>query len=288
MKRLICGVILLGSILGVESAYAWGGLGHRTIARIAEKHLTPEAASQIDKYLDKSIVDVSLWMDRTASWTRKRKGHIPGWTQTSTWHTVTVEADNTPSEKRSPAGGGALYPNLKQCVENLKNYKNLTDSAVVVNLKCVVHMVGDMHCPTHIYYTEYPNWYTHPKPKDPNEKRIIARDRIPVYYEGKRYTYHSFWDNQAVRDIYPEYESDYELFSKAFDKYSPKKFAKLSKGTIEDWVADSAKNCRQVYKSVEAGDKLDIDFVLSYKKLTQLQCQKAGYRLARILNECFK
>ena len=130
----------------VQESYAWGGWAHKLIAIIAETHLTPEAREKTEKYLGSPIYDHASWMDRVPVWT---KNHIPGWEQTSWWHMCTVDKVGKKrfaiSDKRASSGDGDLYPNLVQCVENLKNYRNLTDSAVVVNLKCVVHMVGDMH-----------------------------------------------------------------------------------------------------------------------------------------------
>ena len=286
MRLKITILSLLMAALSVQTTLAWGGLGHRTVASIAEKHLTPEAKAATQKYLNASLPSVAVWMDRTASWTKKSKSHIPGWEQTSTWHTLVVDEKHRVSDVRTPKGSGNLVPSVKMCYENLKNYRNLTDSAVVVNLKCLVHMMGDMHCPTHFYFLEFPDCF--PGPKGPNGKRTPARDRINVYYNDKKMTYHSFWDGPAIAAIYPEHKSDYKFYTEAFDKASAKQKAKFCKGTIDDWVHDSAKNCRPVYNNVVAGDTLDRDFILSYSKLTQRQCLKAGCRLAYLLNECFK
>ena len=286
MKKILFPLIVALTIVSTQSASAWGVLGHRTIAAIAEKHLTPEAKAATEKYLKASLPSVALWMDRTASWTKKRKGHIPGYEQTSTWHTLVVDERYRVSSVQTPKGSGNLVPSLKMCVENLKNYRNLTDSAVVVNLKCIVHMVGDMHCPTHIYYLEFPDCFQ--SPKDANGKRTPARDRMNVYYNDKKMTYHSFWDGVGITQIYPEHSKDYNYYAKAFDKGSAKQKAKFCKGDINDWVHVSAKSCRPVYNNVKAGDHLDRDFILSFSKNTQRQCLKAGCRLAHILNECFK
>ena len=286
MKKIVVLLVSVAAICLAERASAWGVLGHRTIACIAEKHLTPEAKAATEKYLNASLPSVALWMDRTASWTKKRKGHIPGYEQTSTWHTLVVDEKYRVSKEQTPKGSGNLVPNLTKCIENLKNYRNLTDSAVVVNLKCVVHMMGDMHCPTHIYFLEFPDCFQ--SPKDANGKRTPARDRMTVYYDGKKMTYHSFWDGVGITQIYPEHSKDYKYYANAFDKGSAKQKAKFCKGDIDAWVHDSAKNCRPVYNNVKAGDELNRDFVLSYSKMTQRQCLKAGCRLAYILNECFK
>ena len=183
MKKLLL-ISVCALVLCVYEAEAWGVLGHRAIAEIAEQNLTPEAKSATKKYLNASLPEVALWMDRTASWTKKRKGHIPGWELTSVWHTLVVDEKYRVSSKTTPKGSGKLVPALKMCIDNLKNYRNLTDSAVVVNLKCVVHMMGDMHCPTHIYYLEFPDCFR--GEKDANGKRTPARDRIPVYFNDKK------------------------------------------------------------------------------------------------------
>lgn len=285
MKKLLL-ISICALMLCVHEAEAWGVLGHRAIAEIAEQNLTPEAKSATKKYLNASLPEVALWMDRTASWTKKRKGHIPGWELTSVWHTLVVDEKYRVSSKTTPKGSGKLVPALKMCIDNLKNYRNLTDSAVVVNLKCVVHMMGDMHCPTHIYYLEFPDCFR--GEKDANGKRTPARDRIPVYFNDKKMTYHSFWDGVGITQIYPEHSKDYKFFAEKFGKASAKQKAKACKGGIDDWVYDSAKSCRPVYNNVKAGDHLDRDFILSHSKMTQKQCLKAGCRLAYVLNECFK
>ena len=271
-----------------HSALAWGGLGHRLVAAIADSHLKPEVKERVDGYLGSTIVCEATWMDRTAFWTRKYKSHLPGWEQTSYWHTYAVNPDFTPSDKRAASGGGDMLPNLKQCVENLKNYRNLTDSAVVVNIKCVVHMIGDMHCPGHIYYTEFPDCFARPKNPATGEKGYRARDRQILYYNGKKMNYHSYWDGVALTDIFPEYKSNVEDYRMAFDRTTAGKRKKICKGTIEDWATDSAKASRPIYEWLKEGDYIDRNFVLEHKDLTKQQCVKAGCRLAHILNECFK
>lgn len=286
MKKLIAILVTVAAICSVQSASAWAVLGHKTVAQIAENNLTPEAKAAVQKYLNASLPSVSVWMDLTASWNKKRKNYIPGWNQTSVWHTLVVDKKYRVSPVQTPNGSGKLVPGLKMCVENLKNYKKLTDSAVVVNLKCVIHMLGDMHCPTHIYYLEFPDCFR--SEKDANGKRRPARDRMPVYYKGRKMTYHAFWDGVGIMAIYPEHYKDYEYYANAIDKASPRQKAKFCKGGIDDWVHDSAKNCRPVYDKVKAGDELDRDFILSYSKMTKMQVLKGGCRLAHILNECFK
>jgi hypothetical protein len=65
-------VSLLTLLLILETAtpaWAWGTLGHRLIARVAEKHLTPEAKAAIAAILEpnESLADASLWPDKLSN-----------------------------------------------------------------------------------------------------------------------------------------------------------------------------------------------------------------------------
>ena len=287
MKKLLTFTLAITALLSVQTANAWGGWAHRLVAYIAESHLTPEAKATAEKYLGSSIVDHATWMDKVPLW--KKKNRIPGWEQTSWWHMCTVDKVGKNkyaiSDKRSYKGDGDLYPNLVQCVENLKNYRNLTDSAVVINLKCILHMVGDMHCPSHIYYTEFEDCFAR---RTPEGKYIRRHDQMKITYNGKSTTSHRVWDGMSIREIWPEYGTELELFRVALDKTSPKKREKMCKGSIEEWVLQNAKDIRYIYDDITPGVAIDRKYLLDNQKLSKQQCLRAAYRLAHILNECLK
>jgi hypothetical protein len=66
---------------------AWGRLGHRVIARLTEKHLTPEAKAGVAALLEsgESMADASLWAD-------DNRGRLP---HTAPWHYVEVPLDES-------------------------------------------------------------------------------------------------------------------------------------------------------------------------------------------------
>lgn len=284
MKRLLILIFALLTFTSQE-VMAWGGWAHKLIATIAETHLTPEAKAQTEKYLGSPIYDHATWMDRVPVW---NKNHIPGWEQTSWWHMTTVDkvrkGKYSISDKRAGNGDGDLVPNLIKCVENLKNYRSLTDSAVMINLKCVIHMVGDMHCPCHIYYTEFEDCFA----RKIGGKRYRRHDLMYIYYNGEKTTNHKVWDVMSLREIWPELGADYEKFRIALDTLPAKQREKMCKGTIEEWVLQNAKECRYIYDDITPNCKIDRQYLLDNQKLSKQQCQRASYRLAHILNECFK
>lgn len=285
MRKIILTFAVVAMSLCVHSAYAWGGWAHNFITYTAEQHLDKDVKAKIEKYLGSSMIDHCSWMDQIRKPVRNKKHpqhqyHL-AWAHTLAWHMITVDENLQISNKRAYNNDGDLLPNLKVCIENLKNHRNLTDSAVVVNLKCVIHMVEDMHCPCHVYYTEFPDCF-----RKPGEK--YRWDLFKVEYEGEPTTNHKVWDGLSILALYPEYNESYEKFAAKLDNLSPKRQRKVCEGTIEEWALESAKDCRVIYDWIKPNDKLTRDFLLKHRKLTIQQYHRAAYRLAHVLNECMK
>jgi hypothetical protein len=76
---------LLVIVQTATPAWAWGRLGHRVIARLTDKHLTPEAKAAVAELLGpgESLADASTWADDY------RRQH---W-NTAPWHYVDVPLD---------------------------------------------------------------------------------------------------------------------------------------------------------------------------------------------------
>lgn len=285
MKKVFAVALIASMLFCVQSASAWGAWAHRFITYTADKYLDADVRSTIEGYLGSSMVDHCKWMDQLRKPIRHKEHpqheySLP-WAPTLAWHMITVDEALQLSDKRAYNNDGDLLPNLKICMENLKNHRNLTDSAVVVNLKCVIHMVQDMHCPSHIYYTEFPDCFRKPGVK-------YRWDCFAIKWNGDKYTYHGLWDGRSLLEQHPEFGEDYEKFRLAFDILSPKKRAKICEGTIEDWALETAKDCRVIYNWAKPNDSLDRSFVMKHRKLPVQQYQRASYRLAHVLNECMK
>lgn len=285
MKRIIIASIFVIALTSAYDASAWGLWAHQFIAHTAEQYLTPEVKSKVEKYLGSSMVEHCSWMDQLRRPIRhpehpEHEYSLP-WAPTLAWHMITVDENLQLSDKRAYNNDGDLLPNLKICMENLKNHRNLTDSAVVVNLKCVIHMVQDMHCPSHIYYTEFPDCFRKPGVR-------YRWDCFNIEWNGEKYTYHGVWDGRSLLEQYPEYGEDFDKFRAKFDVLSPKKRAKICEGTIEDWALETAKDCRVIYEWAKPNDELDRAFVLKHRRLPVQQYQRASYRLAHVLNEVMK
>src|SRR5262249_45257409 len=78
-------VLSLASVILSQSAapaWAWGRLGHRAIAKLAERHLTDQAKAEIKALLEpgEALADASTWADEV----RGKMRH------TAPWHYVDV------------------------------------------------------------------------------------------------------------------------------------------------------------------------------------------------------
>jgi hypothetical protein len=153
-------------------------------------------------------------------------------------------------------------------------YKRLDDSTIIVNLKLLVHMVGDMHCPSHCMYDADPN---------PQFKRFS------IFYKGKKVHWHKFWDSSASTYFHKGWTcQDYQ---KNLDKLSPKQIAKICKGTPEQWAKQNGKDMREPYSLLIRHTELDempSENVARMVEIVDLQILRGAYRLAYVINDIFK
>ena len=77
-RKLSILILALVAILGVQSAKAWGGFGHSAIAYVAEQHLTPQAKSEVRRYLKHTLPWYASWMDHWRA--------VPPFHPTNAWH----------------------------------------------------------------------------------------------------------------------------------------------------------------------------------------------------------
>ena len=247
-------------ILCFDSAFGWGKMGHDAIAYIAECHLTPKAKKTIEKYIGTSIVHYASWMDAYR--------FEPQYAHTSLWHTAWVDENDEYDPTRKPDGNA--IKGIEDTMELLRDYKSLDDSTVVVSIKYLVHLVGDMHCPAHIKYTTHNTKYD-----------VLFEDK---YHKPHKFPIHSVWDNEiiTVSRIWSVSEWADEL-----DRLPKSDKQAIAAGTPRDWLHDAAVCCEVQFEWAKPDARLGQDFLNKALPLVESQIRKAGYRLARLLNGLF-
>ena len=246
-------------ILCFDSAFGWGKMGHDAIAYIAECHLTPKAKKTIEKYIGTSIVHYASWM---AAYRFE-----PQYAHTSLWHTAWVDDNDEYDPTRKPDGNA--IKGIEDTMELLRDYKSLDDSTVVVSIKYLVHLVGDMHCPTHVKY--------------PGIKGFN------IYVDGRKLNYHGVWDSYVL-DCNVRWSG--MEFQHILDRCTKREIKAITAGSVRDWFHDCAVYCRQIYVLAQPDQQFkspDVweDFLNPALPIAERQILYAGYRLAHVLNELF-
>jgi hypothetical protein len=236
-----------------QSAGAWGSNHHDAIAYIAEQHLTPKAKKNIARYLDHSIVYYS--------WTMDKLRNTDEYSNVEHVYYVDDELNHTGSPKE---GKTDCVTELKLAIERLSDYRTLSDSLVRLNLNYIIHITGDMHCPSHVKY--------------PGVKSGRAN------FGGREISYHAMWDSGVLANLH---EWGFVEWGYAMDSYSEKEFAEISSGNPDTWLVESAIDCRVIYDWQRDDETYDRQFVFDTHKLPEQQLVKAAYRLAAILNGLF-
>lgn len=262
--------LMLAALLAFipETASAWGSRAHAAIAYIAEQHMTPKAKKTVNEILDgKSLVYYASWMDTYKPYMLIKYTDKNGNEKTRTIpHTFKVTMELTP--RHDPPHEGVYT--LNEAVANLRDYKNISDSLRLVSMQILAHLVGDIHCPGHVKYAD-------------GRDREIGHD-IPVTFYGNPYSYHRLWDDVFVDKFCPG-KSWTDLAYMA-DRASRKEIKEIQSGTIEDWAQDIIDSTKDIWY-VQEGDELGLEYVTKYRDLAYRQIERAGLRLAKLLNDLF-
>ena len=71
------------------------------------------------------------------------------------------------------------------------------------------------------------------------------------------------------------------------DVLSKKEIQTIQSGAVTDWMYESRALCEDVYANTSVGDNLGYKYMYRYVNVSRKQLQKAGLRLASILNEIY-
>ena len=264
MKNRILAVVLsLVAIMSVQNVMAWGGWGHHISTYIAEKHLTPEAREKCQHYLKHRLPHYSSWQDY---WR-----HSDPFKDITYWHSSYINKKKKVIGHKGIITREATYQ-IERIVKEMENgkYHNLSDSLVAVNLKLLIHMVPDMHCPSHIVHSKEYGLKGH-----------------SLLVKGKKFNRHKVWDS-SPQLLHPKWKAD--RFVKAYDTYSEKQIKKIVKGTPTKWTIQNSKKMIATYSYWEKGDeftKLSKEQRQKMDDIVHEQLAYGGYRLANILNMIF-
>ena len=235
----------------------WGPTGHRTIGAIAQKHLNKKTNKEIEKILQgESLAMVSTYGDEIKSDSRYKKF--------DTWHYVNFPFDTKYKDsKKNPKGD--IVMGINYCISILRN-NNSSEDDKNFYLKFLVHLIGDLHQPLHVGRAD-----------------DRGGNDIKVKWFYKNSNLHRVWDS----DMIESWNMSYTELALNTQKMSNQQVNEIKRGDILDWTYESQKLAQKVYNSAKNGDKLSYKYSYENFSTVRKQIQKAGIRLAKILNDIY-
>jgi len=256
LSYLFTALFLLTSYSNASNYY-WSATGHRVVGKIADDYLNGKARREIKKLLKrKSLAFVSTYADEIKSDKRYNKFY--------TWHYINMPLDsNYENSEKNPSDD--LVSGINHCVSIIKD-KNASDDDKAFYLKLLIHLIGDLHQPMHIGLAE---------DKGGNDFKV------QWFYNDTNL--HRVWDSQMI----DKYDMSYNELAENADILDRKQVKAIQEGTIVDWVNETHELTRKVYANVKPDENLRYRYSYENFETVRTQLQKAGIRLAKVLNDLF-
>jgi hypothetical protein len=281
MFRPLIAAVLLGS---ATPALAWGDYAHRLIAGIATANMTPAARAEVRRILARgaavdtptcpigSLSDASVWPDCV-------RGLGDRFAFSAAWHYQNIDVCRPFDAAAKCPDGNCVTAQIPRQLAIAADRK-ASPAARAQALAFVVHFVGDMHQPLHI-----------------GDKHDRGGNDVVAAYGAKapaRMNLHRIWDSDLAERALTE--------PPAITPWAtgPRQRRSLGAGSVADSVAGWARESWDLSRTTAypelkdypdtcpAGSKvrarIDEDYVKTATPALRRQVERAGVRLAMLLN----
>ena len=253
----VLATLLVTMMLCAAPAFAWGPLGHRIVARLAEAQLTPQARKEALKLLAlrgaRHLSDVSVWADDL------RDSDPALFKQTKRLHFVNFHSrDCIYDRPRDCRHGECVVAAIKKYSAILANRRN-SPAERAEALAFVVHFVADVHQPLHAGY-----------------RHDAGGNDYQVRWHGRGTNLHKVWDSLML-------DSTHLSAAQYARKLRIESTPVATGGTPAEWAEESCRIDRDdgVYPSSRIiGDA----YVQRGLPIAERRLRQAGARLAALLN----
>ena len=304
MRQSLFALYLL-LVLVPAPAFAWGGKGHRFVARIAFRYLDDRTQNLLSGILagdtDTSCASATTLEDKMACVSTWADDVRRDRTQTANWHFTDIsiidESFDTARDCRpTPKGDCSILAISRFRALMVDNSATPLQRAEA--LKFLIHFIGDLHQPLH----------------DADDSDLGGNSKHVTWFGEKTNTafktdwnLHSVWDEAIIAHAgkdEPTYLTDLVADLPAFQLPLTIDLAKLQAGSVVSWANDGHDIARDhSYGTLPAqdpndpvtvsGDKtfrfhLADEYHTANEPLVQQQLRLGGIRLARVLRETLR
>jgi len=241
---------------------SWGYEGHYAVAAIAENHLTPNAKAAVKNLLGrKTMADVSSFADDLRS--------DPAYASTKDLHYLNIPLGNSYEQFSvlvKNSRNENIYTGIAGCINELKD-PNSSKSKKEFALELLIHFVGDAHQPMHVSRAE--------------DK---GGNATSVTFLGGGTNLHSLWDSGLL----DHQKINYKDLAAKYDAATPEQIKKWQSDNIMVWLWESYQITTILYKEAEDNPNFDEKYYQDHLPILKNRIEKAGIRLAGILNDIYK
>lgn len=263
----LASLLIPAILLPTSPAVAWGPEGHNVVATIAESLLSDHVRTRVHEILQsgESLAAVSSWADQVRSAHR----------ETAPWHYVDIPINRPGLDMaRDCADGNCVIARLEAFARVLSS-RNASANDRREALMFLVHFVGDMHQPLHC--------------SDNNDE---GGNKLQTMFFGQPVNMHRVWDSALLERMDPEEKLTPDLQ----EAITAGNIADWSKGSVADWANESHSVAQDVvYGKIPGGipaeghaAELGEAYAAAATPVVQIQLEKAGVRLAAVLNRALK
>jgi hypothetical protein len=263
--RTLIVLTLAASMLASSAteAFAWGPVGHRASAMIAEFRLSREARAAILELLEpgESLADASTWADEIRGERR----------ETGSWHYVNVPITEKAYSPRDCTKGACVVSKIEHYRQVLAD-KSATKLQRREALRYLVHFIQDIHQPLHV--------------GDRNDK---GGNGLQLQYNRRQANMHQIWDSGLIRG-----ENEVSLARELTSKLNTEDAEKwAAEDSVEAWANESLEAARDAYinnengEPLRQGDRIGQAYTERQRPMAHRRISQAGIRTAAVLNGIF-
>ena len=269
MKNIFRNLIVIAAMALITiPSFGWGRRVHATIAYIAEQHLTPRAKKAVDEILEgKTMAYYASWLD-----------YYRAEMQITYTENGVVYPRNMPHSFKVDENCKVFAQDhqealdiIGESMELLKDWKNADPKMRLGAMQCIIHLVGDIHCPGHV---KFPDGRAGDGP---------GQGKYEVTFFGKKTSMHTVWDSMVIDHIC---EGSVMELAAAVDNASRKEIKEIQAGGLYDWGQDIADRVKTVWP-LEPGTAVGKEYCHQVSDVALDMVRRAGLRLAKVLNDTF-
>ncbi|MBQ0080374.1 MAG: hypothetical protein KBS95_02340 [Alistipes sp.] len=282
MKKIIIVICFVFAVIPATKLRAWDRGIHSGIVALAEANLTQTAKKNLRSYFNnESLVLWAQWTDDL----EQCKGHE----QLRNYHNValTTKGAIMPIKKAAKSKNKFLktalaMEGLEKSLKELSSYKTL-DAEKVRELVCMVMTIlADIHCPSHYIFD-----------------KMTEDDLRPEYYRDNNTKPENFlrlWEAGAFQANFSVWRA--REYVHQLSRLTQEQINETVSGSLKSWIEKNARNYANLSSYVKNHPIMlkkqyrlkSSDYRLWLNTVNPVAVdavQKAGYRIARVLNGIF-